>query len=118
MKTTWDKVIELKNKDDMKKGVANTLEEHDINTILATAEFFGAEKWELRQIYFDLVVARYRVFDWLGMAIQGRLENKLAVKVFVHSFLKCGGVTSKFIQDLRETDYEIDNTWQDIELDF
>lgn len=114
--TTWDKVMSLKNKDDMKKGIANTLQDHDIETILATADFFGAEKRDLQQIYFDLKMARFRIFDWLAMAIQGRLDNKSAVKVFAYSFIKSNGVTSKFIEDLQITDYDIDNTWQEIEL--
>jgi len=116
--TTWDKVMSLKKKDDMKVGLANTLKDHDIETIIATADFFGAEERDLHQIYLDLKVARFRVFEWLAMAINGRLENQSAIKVFAHSFIKSNGVTSKFIQDLRETDYDIDNSWQDIELDF
>ena len=114
--TIWDKVVQLENKDDMNKGVANTLNDYDIKTILAVAEFFGAEKGDLQQVYFDLKMARYRVFDWLAMGVQGRINNKSAVKVFAHSFIKTNGVTSKFIEDLRITDYDIDRTWEDLKL--
>jgi len=114
----WEVIMGLKNKDDMHKGVANTLDDDDINTIIATAEWFGAEDRELSQIYFDLKVARYRVFDWLAMGIMsvgdnGRIPEQ-ALKVFTHSFIKSVGIVSSFIQDLRETDYDVIRTWEDI----
>lgn len=107
----------LRNKDNRHSGLANTLDSNDRETILATADFFGAEQNDLFQINWDLGVARYRVFDWLGMAVMGRMTNRNAVKVFTHSFLKVGGDVTKFIQDLRETDYDIDNSWESTEVD-
>ncbi len=114
---TWNSIMKLKSKDKRHTGVANTLDSNDRETILATADFFGAEQNDLFQINFDLGVARYRVFDWLGMAVMGRMTNRNALKVFVHSFLKVNGDVDKFIQDLRETDYDIDNSWESTEVD-
>jgi hypothetical protein len=101
----------------MHRGVANTLDKNDVTTIIATAEFFGAEMSDLQQIYFDLTIPRYRVFDWLGMCVMGRINCKPAVKVFAHSFLKVNGDTQKFIEDLRVTDYQWDTEWEKIELE-
>ena len=116
-RTTWEKVMALKDKDDMHKGVANTLQDHDIETIIATIDFFGGN---YRQDLMDLKTFRYRVFDWLAMRVQGRHSNEPAedtcTKVLVHSFLKSEGVPSKMLQDLRETDYDIDASYEAIAL--
>ena len=114
----WKEVMNLKNKDDRHMGVANTLGEDDINTIIATAEYFGADENDLSQILFDLKVARYRVFDWLAMGVMSAESNPripiTALKVFIYSFLKTCGTTSDFIDDLRNTDYDIDIKWEEI----
>lgn len=113
-KTTWQKVMELKDAGKSEAhGVANILDENDRATILGTIDYFGGN---YQQDLFDLKIARYRVFDWLAMRVQGRGDSETATKVLVHSFLKVGGVPSKFIQDLRETDYDIDNSWEKIKL--
>ena len=84
----WDRVMELESKDNRHKGVANTLDIDDLLTIFATAEFFGAGETDLAQLSFDLKRARYRVFDWLAMAVQGRMSCRNVVKVFTYVFLK------------------------------
>lgn len=120
MKTsTWEKVMALKSAGKSEaNGVANTLDKYDIDTILGTVDFFGGD---YRQDYFDLAFCKYRVFDWLAMRVQGRHSGSVhdveATKVLVHSFLKSGGIPSKFIQDLRETDYDIDKSYKSIELE-
>jgi hypothetical protein len=85
-------------------------------TILATADFFGASDNDLAQIKFDLGVARYRVFDWLAMGVMGRIDNRQAVRVFVHSLLKVNGDVTAFIDDLRVSDYDIDRVWENMDL--
>lgn len=117
MNDTWNKVMAKKPNDDMKHGIANTLALEDIDTIAATVDFFGGN-W--RQDVIDLRLARFRVFDWLAMRVQGRHSgsnaDRTATKVLVHSFLKADGVTSKFIEDLRSSDYDVDHSWENIEL--
>ena len=118
MNDTWDKVMSFKTKDDKHKGVANTLTDDEINTIAATIDFLGGD---YRQDVFDLTIPRYRVFDWLAMRVGGRHtgspQDFLATQVLVHSFIKSGGVPSKFIWDLRETDYQIDDSYKVIKLE-
>lgn len=114
MSETWNKIVALKDAGKAEaKGVANLLSDDDITTIIATIDFFGGD---YRQDIWDLRTARYRVFDWLGMRVQGRGDNDSATKVLAHSFIKVGGVPSKFIEDLRITDYDIDHSWEKIEL--
>lgn len=110
--STWDKVMACKPADTRHKGVANTLTDDELETIIATVDFFGDD---YRQDIFDLKVARYRVFDWLAMRVQGRGAPE-STKVLAYSFLKCEGNIDKWIQDLRETDYDINEAWRDIEL--
>ena len=116
MKNTniWEQVMALKSKDTRHKGCANNLTQDELDTILATLEFFGEEN--LNAVMFDLRVARFPVFDWLAMGVQGRIQNKEACKVMAYSFIKCNGDIDKWIQDLRETDYDIDHNYQKLEI--
>lgn len=114
MKSTWEQVMALKDAGkEEAKGVANTLSDYDIQTIIATIDFFGGD---YRQDIADLKMFRYRVFDWLAMRVQGRGDSETATKVLAHSFIKVGGVPSKFIEDLQVTDYDIDDSWKSISL--
>jgi hypothetical protein len=110
--STWDKVMACKKADTRHKGVANTLTDDEMETIIATIDFFGDP---YQQDIFDLRIARYRVFDWLAMRVQGRGAPE-STKVLAHSFLKVGGDIDKFVDDLRSSDYDIDHSWESIEL--
>lgn len=112
MSDTWDKVMACKPADTRHKGVANDLTPDEIETIAATIDFFGDD---YRQDIWDLRTAKYRVFDWLAMRVQGRGAPE-STKVLAYSFLKVGGDVDKFIADLRETDYDIDDEWRKVEL--
>lgn len=112
-KTTWEQVMALKTKDTRHKGLANTLTQDEIETIAATADFFNED---VRQIVWDLKVARYRVFDWLAMGIGGRIGSETVAKIFAYSFIKVNGDIDKWIDDLRVTDYEANTKWESIDL--
>lgn len=122
--STWDKVMALKPNDDRQKGGANTLTRDDMECILGTVDFFGGD---YRQDYFDLhpearpFAPKFRVFDWLAMRLHGRHSDREAEKtvnkVLAHSFIKTNGVVSEFIKDLQTTDYDIDHSWESIELE-
>lgn len=121
----------LKGKDDRVSKGANTLSDDEIEVILGTVDFFGGD---YRQDFQDLsphakarvngkvmsFAPRYRVFDWLAMRVRGRhsgtAADEQATKVLAYSFIKSGGVVSKFIEDLRVTDYDIDDKYQEVEL--
>lgn len=109
---TWEKVMACKKADTRHKGVANNLTDDELQPILGTIDFFGDP---YQQDIFDLKVARYRVFDWLAMRVQGRGAPE-STKVLVYSFLKCEGDIDKWIEDLRNTDYDIIEDWRKVEL--
>ncbi|MFA5407041.1 MAG: hypothetical protein WC307_06815 [Candidatus Nanoarchaeia archaeon] len=122
-KDSWTEVMALRRKETRTKGCANTLRRDEVETILATMEFFGADDYLMRQAHLDLTLPRYRVFDWLAMCIDGRRtigkghpSNDLPIKVIAHSFLKAQGDIDKFITDLRETDYDLDQSYEAITL--
>jgi len=122
-KELWDEIIKTgRKKEPSSKGIANKFDDNDIKTIVATMEFFGASDIWIRQTVFDLKTPKYRLFDWLGMCVMSRNDdareqNNQALKVLVHSYLKTGGDPDKFIQDLRESDYQIDESWEKIKID-
>ncbi len=111
-KSTWQQVMDMKPKDTRHEGIANTLVEDEIETVCAVVDFFGGT-W--KQAGFDLKIARYRVFDFLAMAVGGRIEPE-PTKVLVYSFLKVGGDIDKWIDDLRVTDYQVDTKWEATQL--
>lgn len=115
MSATWDKVMSMKPNDTRHEGVANTLTLDELETILGTVDYFGGS---VSQARFDLRIARYRVFDFLAMCVMGdRIDSSDATKVLVHSFLKVDGDIDKWIEDLQTVDYDMDNSWKEINLD-
>ena len=115
MTKTWDKVMAMKSKDTRHEGVANTLTRDELETILGTVDYFGGS---VRQTWSDLKIIRYRVFDFLAMCVMGdRIDSSDATKVLVHSFLKVDGDIDKWIEDLQTVDYDMDNSWKEINLD-
>jgi hypothetical protein len=120
----WEQIIEIGRQKELRTaGVANRLDQYDVETILATMDFFGASDIFLKQTTFDLYgPPKYRVFDWLAMNVMDRNDdnrqvNNVALKVLVHSYLKSEGDPERFVADLRESDYQIDTSWEDIEID-
>ena len=79
-------------------------------------DFFGADAQDLQQTHFDLTLPRYRVFDWLGMGMGDRIQNKTALKVLIHAFRTADYNEEKFIENLRVNDYQIQTEWEDITL--
>lgn len=122
MSKSWDAVMALRTKETRTKGCANTLTREEFIPIYATMEFFNASDNLLGQSQFDLLGARFRLFDWIAMCINGRRKcgdgnNDEPIKVITHAYLKSGGDIDKFIADLRTTDYDIDKSYEVITLD-
>lgn len=114
--STWAQIQDLMIKDTRSRGCGNTLTNEEIKTLVDTVELFGGKTG---QAWFDLFIARYRIYDWLAMGVVSeRLGSESAAKVLVHSFLKLKGDVDKFIEDLRTTDYRIITEWKSVELDY
>jgi hypothetical protein len=118
----WDKVVKdiLPHETRVRNKIANTLRDDEINTVIATMEYWGASDSVLRQAYSDMKFPRYRMGDWIGMFIQNEGYDKgggeTATRVLAHAYIKADGNIDKMIQDLRETDYEVDRSWEKIDL--
>jgi hypothetical protein len=116
----WEKILEIGRKQEPERlGIVNHFSRQDINVIIATMEFFGASNVWMYQTHYDLTIPKFRLFDWLAMCVMSRNDddregNEPALKVLVHSYLKVGGNPEKFIQDLRQSDYQIDTSWEEI----
>jgi hypothetical protein len=119
----WTKVMEIGEKQEpASKGITNHFNEGDVTTIIATMDYFNASDIWKKQTYWDLMTAKYRLFDWLAMCVMGRNDddretNNQALKVLVHSYLKSKGDPKKFIEDLRYTDYDVDHSWEKLDID-
>ena len=69
----------------------HTLEPQFITSIMGTLEFFGASIEQLTLAKFDLCVAKYKIYDWLGMAYTGRYQivnDPLASQTFFETIKK------------------------------
>ena len=115
MSSTWDKVMACKAKDTRHKGIANNLTPDELETIVATVDFFDGN---VQQAMFDLEVARYRVFDRIAMGVMSdRMGSDSVTQVMAYSFLKVDGDVDKFIDDLRVSDYQMDTAWENTKLE-
>ena len=121
---TWKKIMSLKTKETrVCDKICNSLDDCEVETILAILEFFNANERLIQDTLFMLKgMGRFRVFDWLATEIDtlnrgdSEKENIIPLKVISYAYIKANGDIDKFIQDLRETDYQIITDWESIEL--
>jgi len=115
----WDRVMEHGKKlEPARGGIANKLNEDDLKTVVATLDFFQVNNSFLKQTLFDLKVAKYRLFDWIAMLLNGRCQGygenitekywqRALAKKFGEIYLECSK-PEDFIQALRERDLQIE----------
>ena len=119
-KSTWDELVE-KGRENQSHPEINVLDKDDITSVIATMEYFGATLICLQQSYHDLLVPKFRVFDWLAMNVNGRMDddteqNTNAFKVLIHAFRTAGYNEKKFIENIRVYDYEIMREWEEVKI--
>jgi hypothetical protein len=71
----------------LEKGVAHRLEEPFVDAILATLQFFNADQAEMQQFIFDLKVAKYKVWDFLGMNYDSHYMQEKPVYVGIEKLV-------------------------------
>lgn len=59
----------------LEKTTTHSLEKPFVETILSTLDYFGCSQAQLGLVAFDLGTAKYKIWDWLGMAYTGRIED-------------------------------------------
>lgn len=100
----WSEVMRLGRKREY--GSTHNLSELEVRTIVATAEYFAGEYYQ--QVIFDLTRAKYKIFDWLAMLIDGRDDgNCHMTQVFTYAYLKADGHPREMVDILRRYDFEV-----------
>lgn len=94
----WQKVVK-KGKRVEGSPVANTLTKSQIGQILS--EFKGER--DQKQLFWDLTVPKYRLFDEIGMMLTGRVDDEEKAKKIAGVFSWC--LDKKEVKD-RETLYD------------
>jgi hypothetical protein len=117
----WHELLENGEKNQSNKEI-NVLDLSDIETIVATIDFFNGSNIWFKQTILDLKVCKYRVFDWLAMCVNGRNDddrrtNNTALKVLIYAFMSAGYDEKKFIENLRIYDYDSDRKWEYLRID-
>lgn len=70
----WSDVMDLGPK--LEKKIAHELPNEFVDSIIMTFDFFGASDAELAQMVFDLKRAKYKIYDWLAMMLNGRKRKE------------------------------------------
>lgn len=74
-KNLWKELMEVGNNlESNTKNLEHELPAPFVETIIQTLAVYGASQATISQAVFDLTEAKYRIFDWLGMCLTGRLE--------------------------------------------
>jgi len=75
----------------IEKRQTHELEPPFLTSILGTLEYYGASIEQMTLAKFDLCVAKYKIYDWLGMAYTGRyqmIQDPLASQTFFETIEK------------------------------
>ncbi|MHB1764968.1 MAG: hypothetical protein ACYCS1_05460 [Gammaproteobacteria bacterium] len=109
----WEKMMKIgrAREKTINREPINTLTDADMETIIATLEYFGTGENDLKQAMWDLRTARYRVFDWLGMGLMGRIDaskNNEDNIIFALSEIYCNvNFMREWIDMLRYVDLDL-----------
>ena len=107
----WERIMEVgREREPEEDGVDNDLNEYDVQTILATFDFFSGDRDVLKQVNRDLSLYEYRVFDFIATWIDGAdrhdTSTNRAIQVLAHAYLDSDSV-EEFIGTLRRVDYQV-----------
>ena len=76
----WEDVVKTGKK--LERGITHKLSNPFIDTIISTLEYYGATSSQLEQVQVDLLIAKYKIWDWLGMCLSGRLDTRPGDSVY------------------------------------
>lgn len=105
------------------KGITHNLTNDEILTIVATAEALGCNQNFIKQLAWDLLVARYKLYDEIGMLLTGRNkgygENKFELEAQekftnILAVLYALGSIDELINNLRTEDYLVESTYESL----
>ena len=81
------------------KGIVNKLTEKDINIITETMRSLNADDEWINQTKRDLLISRYKVYDWLGMYLNGAFDDS-AARIMAQTYINSSGNIRRFIHHL------------------
>lgn len=121
MGKVWEKVMKKGKKQE--KGLTHTLTPDEVRTIVATAHMMGCNENFVKQLNWDLTVARYKLYDEIGMLLTGRykgygetpkqLENQEKfTKIMATLYLT--GTPKDLIKNLRTYDYQLESAYRQL----
>ena len=80
------------------KSIVNKLTENDISVITETMRTLNASDEWINQTKRDLLISRYKVYDWLGMYIEGEFDS--AARIMAQTYINSSGNIRRFIHHL------------------
>lgn len=70
----WEKLVATGKK--LERKQTHGLHDVFVETVLATLDYYDASEEQLKLAGFDLYTAKYKIWDWLGMCLTGRLGKE------------------------------------------
>ncbi|MCX6747226.1 MAG: hypothetical protein NTU63_03800 [Candidatus Pacearchaeota archaeon] len=93
----WKSLMDVGRRNE--KGIVNKLTENDIRVITETMRTLDADDDWINQTKRDLLISRYKVYDWLGMYLNGKCDS--ASKIMTHAYINSFGNVRRFIHNLK-----------------
>lgn len=104
-KELWKIVMEKGRQRETK--TTHELSEDQLTTVLASTDFF-VQDGSMGQVYFDLAIARYKIYDWIAMLLDGRDNgHDRLTQVMTSAYLRSNDIEG-FIHNLQDHDYQIE----------
>jgi hypothetical protein len=94
----WRLLIDVGRKKE--RGIVNKLTDSDVQIITETMKTLRASDEWINQTKRDLLVSRYKVFDWLGMYLNGEFDS--ASKIMTNYYIASFGNVRRFIHNLED----------------
>lgn len=66
----------------IEKGMTHELPDEMVECVLGTLYYYGAKSDLLSLVSFDLLRAKYKIWDWLGMCLTGRTDERTDSSVY------------------------------------
>jgi len=93
----WKSLMDVGRRNE--KGIVNKLTENDIRVITETMRTLDADNGWINQTKRDLLISRYKVYDWLGMYLIKEFDS--AAKIMTHTYIASFGNVRRFIHNLK-----------------
>lgn len=94
----WNSLMSVGRRNE--KGIVNRLTENDIKVITETMRTLNASDEWISQTKRDLLISRYKVYDWLGMYLNKEFDS--SSKIMAQTYINSSGNIRRFIHHLED----------------